>query len=168
MAEVAEARKPVASNGSGGNQSGHYLGLINSGAIALLIAMFTGFWSLADPRGELKTIRESYLSLREHNEFAARVQMDVVRVDKVNNEQWRELLTMREWTTWRAERDAAVAVTQKRFETVVTKAELDAFVSRQQVVVESLRREIDQIDKVINARIGPPATVIGPALGTAK
>lgn len=163
---MASATKNPLANGN--TPSVHYLSLINSGAIALLIAMFTGFWSLADPRSELKNIRDTYLSLREHNEFASRVQLDVARVDKVNNEQWRELLTMREWNTWKAERDAAVAVTQKRLENIVLRPELDLVIAKQQVVIESLRREIDQIDKVINARIGPPATVIAPIQGMPK
>jgi hypothetical protein len=151
--------KARVANGDGGPAGGHYLGLINSGAIALLIAMFAGFWSLADPRGELKTIRESFLTLREHNEFAARVQLDTVRLDKVNGEQWRELVTMREWLVWKADREASLNLVQKHLDGVVMRPELEALVAKQTIIIDSLRREIDQIDKVINARIGPIAPV---------
>src|SRR4051812_45038458 len=79
---MAEGRKVANGNGDGGR----YLGIINSGAIALLIAIMAGFWSLADPRGEIKSIRDNYLSLREHNVFAERLQQDIARIDKAMNE----------------------------------------------------------------------------------
>src|SRR4051812_38179868 len=116
---TSATRKPLANGNGTGTGSGHYLGLINSGAIALLIAMFTGFWSLADPRGELKNIRENYLTLREHIEFASRLQLDTVRLDKVNNEQWRELLPMNEWNSWKVAHDQAVARLYKQLDNVV-------------------------------------------------
>src|SRR3954470_20279614 len=147
------AKKPLA-NGNG-IAAPNYLGLINSGAIALIVAMLAGFWSLADPRGDLRSIRDTYLTLREHNEFAGRLLLDATRNDKVNENQWRELLTVREWNLWRAQNDMTIAMLQKHLEGVINRDELAIYASRQQVTIDSLRREIDQIDKALNARIGP-------------
>lgn len=55
--------------------------------ISTLVVVLTvagGFWSLADPRSDLKAIRESYLTLREHEEFVARFNKDITRLENEN------------------------------------------------------------------------------------
>lgn len=146
-------KKPLANGNGAATQSSNYLGFINSGAIALIVAVLAGFWSLADPRSDLKNIRDTYLSLREHNEFTARVLLDVTRIEKVNAEQWNDLLTLREWNVWKGQNDISTGLSQKRLDGLITRDELIAYAARQQMALDSLRREIDQIDKVLNARI---------------
>lgn len=52
-----------------------------SAAIAVGMAALTAFWSMADPRSEIKEIKSSYLSLREHNEYRSGVRRDIDRLD---------------------------------------------------------------------------------------
>ncbi len=52
--------------------------------IVVLLTIMGGFWSLADPRSELKNIRENYLTIREHQEFQNRVTRDILRLESEN------------------------------------------------------------------------------------
>jgi hypothetical protein len=52
-----------------------------SAAIALGLALITAFWSLADPRAEIKDIKSTYLTLREHEEFVTRFNADLTRAE---------------------------------------------------------------------------------------
>jgi len=51
-----------------------------SAIIALGVGLLTAFWSLADPRAEIKIIRDTYLTIREHAEYRDGVRSDLDRL----------------------------------------------------------------------------------------
>lgn len=61
------------------------------GVITILImigvAVLGAFYTLIDPRSDIKDIRASYLSLREHLAFETRVARDIVRLEGENAKQ---------------------------------------------------------------------------------
>jgi len=63
--------------------------IVISAGIALSLALLAAFWALADPRAEIKNIRENFLTIREHNEFQARVKSDISRLEDENRHQVR-------------------------------------------------------------------------------
>jgi len=60
------------------NLSPIVVSLIGTGIIGVLAA----FWQLSDPRADIKSIRDTYLTLREHTEFAQRFTRDVARLEE--------------------------------------------------------------------------------------
>lgn len=61
--------------------------IVISAVIALGLALVTAIWSLADPRAEIRTIRETYLTLREHNEYREGIKEDIHRLESRYGEQ---------------------------------------------------------------------------------
>ncbi len=55
--------------------------------VVVVLTIIGGFWSLADPRTELKAIRDNYLTIREHQEFQNRVTRDIQRLEAENQVQ---------------------------------------------------------------------------------
>jgi hypothetical protein len=53
----------------------------------LLVTMIGGFWSLADPRNDIRDIKTSYLTLREFEGFVRRFETDVTRVETASRQQ---------------------------------------------------------------------------------
>lgn len=84
--------------------------------IGFMGAVLLAFWQLADPRAEIKTLRDlvnnQYLTIREHVEFSAKVQRDL---DRLSAEQTRQVSTDA-FNAWKIEHDAAHKDLQKRIE----------------------------------------------------
>jgi hypothetical protein len=62
-----------------------------SAMIATGLALLAAFWALADPRADIKEIKNNYLTLREHDEFVRRFTSDINRVEQTNREQAGEM-----------------------------------------------------------------------------
>ena len=71
--------------------SGAIWQIVISATIALGLALLTAFWSLADPRAEIKNIEanisQNYLTIREHAEYRDRIQKDILRLEEQNDQQ---------------------------------------------------------------------------------
>jgi hypothetical protein len=103
--------------------------------------MVGGFWSLADPRSEIRDIKSNYLTLREHESFVRRFEADVTRVEQ-NSRQ--EILD------------------------VAKKADLEAVREANGLVAKNLEKRLDlmqsQIDLLLaRSLIQPPPNVQRPA-----
>lgn len=72
-------------NGNGNGNTSHWISVTIS-TVAILVALVGGFWSVANPREDLKILSskfEHYLTLREHEEYKHNVKDNVERLDKV-------------------------------------------------------------------------------------
>jgi len=78
----------MAGNGEGGSRANWQLIIVvcltTLGAAGAVVG---AFWSLADPRAEVRAIRENYLTLREHEEFVRRFNSDIARIEGENRTQ---------------------------------------------------------------------------------
>lgn len=110
----------------GSSTAGIIFEIVASSVIAVGVAMLSVFWSLADPRADIKALRAeftNYLTIREHNEFRERVHQDRLRLEQQNERQ----VGREEFLGWaRAHED------------------------RDREVVSSLRREIDGLQKQVD------------------
>lgn len=70
--------------------------------IGPMIAIGAGFWSLADPRSELRQIKLDYLTIREHMEFATRTSKDIEHLQQDSIAQAERFLSTREFSEFRA------------------------------------------------------------------
>ena len=84
-----------------------------SAAIALGLALLAAFWALADPRADIKEIKNNYLTLREHEEFVRRFTADLARVEQDNRLQNSEMATRSEVVA-HAHADDAIREEQSR------------------------------------------------------
>ncbi len=92
-----------------GNTSDRVWGLVAPAVIATVVSLVAAFWSLADPRNEIRRIETDYLQIREHNEFRDRVRQDLERIEQENVRQNKVGLTRHEamevWAQRRSELD---------------------------------------------------------------
>lgn len=100
--------------------------VIITAGLAIAGAMLAAFWSLADPRAEIKLIRDTYLSIREHSEFAARVAADIRRLEEDNKNQ----------------------ATTARLEAL--HKEMEALFSERARELDHLRHDVEEIEKQIH------------------
>jgi hypothetical protein len=84
--------------------------------VILLIAIVAGFWQLADPRADIKDIRLSYLSLREHEEFVRRFQSDIARIETEQRDQNHLMATKTEMTAQLHAAEQVTSMIQKRID----------------------------------------------------
>lgn len=61
-----------------------FLQVAISAGVVLALALVAAFWALADPRSEIKSIRENFLTIREHNEYRDAVKEDLRRIEQNN------------------------------------------------------------------------------------
>jgi hypothetical protein len=88
--------------------------------MVLLLTILGGFWSLADPRGELKSIRDSYLTVREHEEFVHRFNKDITRIETENRLQEEHFQTLLNARQSKDAADQATIRLEKRIDDLVT------------------------------------------------
>ena len=77
-------------NGSGNGKPGNFWsGLVNIAASGILLATLWMFWQVANPNprldkidNEINSLRGSYLSLREHEEYQARYNHTIAGIEK--------------------------------------------------------------------------------------
>ncbi len=110
-------------NGDGTRFSTIWASIIST--IIALVAVVGGFWSLADPRADIKDIRQSFLTLREHAEFVSRFDRDLLRIESDHRrfqedliQLRRETMTKPDFAAFQHERDNQRAQTQKQLETL--------------------------------------------------
>ena len=117
----------------------HWQSFISTGV--LLVAIIGGFWSVADPRSELRDIKTSYLTLREFEGFVRRFETDITRVETASRQQISD---------------------------VAKKADLDAVRDANSLVAHNLEGRLDQMQREIDllvsrSLIQPPPNVQKPA-----
>lgn len=136
-------------NGSGnGNGNGKRAApvvwqIIVSAAVLLALALIGAFWSLADPRADIKAIQTDiithYLTIREHLEFRERVAQDIKRVEDENRLQNSTTLTKEQFRTWADLHMNALKATD-----AALKREIDSIVIRLDRVNDRLNRHMSE------------------------
>lgn len=58
--------------------------VIVSAALVLGLAIIAAFWALADPRADIRDIKSSYTTLREHNDLITRMDSNFKRIEENN------------------------------------------------------------------------------------
>ncbi len=101
-------------------------GMASTGILAM--AIIGAFWGLADPRGEIRDIKGSFLSIREHEEFVRRFTSDISRVEIVNAKQTSTMVTKDEMSAHLHADEVVIATMQKRMDRI--QAEVDQLTQR--------------------------------------
>lgn len=111
------------------------------------LAVLAAFWQLSDPRNEIKNIREGYLSVREHNEFAARIAADIKRLEDENRRQ----MTVETFRAWKDERDGVIRQLTERAGRAITQTEVQEVWRGFRAELDNLHRQIEQMrDMILN------------------
>lgn len=111
------------------------------------LAVLAAFWQLSDPRSEIKTIREGYLSVREHNEFAARIAADIKRLEDENRRQ----LSVDTFRAWKDERDGVIRQLTERANKAVLQSEVQAVWTQRRAELDDIKRQIEVLrDMILN------------------
>jgi hypothetical protein len=124
-------------NGNGGKQPHPFSQIAISATIALGIALITAFWSLADPRADIKSIKDGYLSIREHDEFKSRVERTLAELAAQNLNQNQVFMSKAEFERWKGERDVYIRLIQREIEEV----------QKQKVNNELLKAQIERLEQ---------------------
>jgi hypothetical protein len=64
--------------------------------VTIGLAVLGAFWQLSDPRFEIRDIKSNYLTIREHQEFQARLDRDIKRLETMEADQNANFVTKRE------------------------------------------------------------------------
>lgn len=125
-----------------------YLPIIISTAVVML-TIVGGFWSLADPRAELKNIRDNYLSIREHEEFVRRFDRDVERLDHLQVQLHRDKLDTTTAENLHKSLDNEIVRLQQDS---VSKAEFYTLVKERENQISRLQKELDNLQAQVDRR----------------
>lgn len=102
--------------------------IIVSVALAVGIGLIGMFWSLADPRSDIKDIKNNYVTLREHNDLVTRMTDGFRRLEAESVEQRKELATKVETESHAHTDDATRAALVGRLDAM--QRQIDLLISR--------------------------------------
>lgn len=116
-----------------------------------LIAVVGGFWSLADPRTDIRQIKLDYLTLREHLEFAQRATKDIERLQSENVAQQQSLISVREFAEYKARTVKDI----ERLEGQIASANaLLATIRELNAKAEAINHNADELSRRIDGQAG--------------
>lgn len=102
-----------------GGSSPYTTQIVATGVVTIGLAILAAFWAYADPRAEIRSIKDNYLTVREHQEFQTRVARDITRLEQENKHQ----VGNDTFKAWKDERDGVIAEIQRRLNEHVTREE---------------------------------------------
>lgn len=117
--------------------------------ITIGLAVLGAFYTLIDPRGDIKRLTDdlhsNYLTIREHNEFQVRVARDILRVEEENARQNQNAVTNGTFQAWKQERDGVIMSLQKRVDEAVSKNSADEIWRQRRAEIDDIQRRIEAL-----------------------
>ena len=129
--------------------------LFGTATVVIGIAVISAFWMLSDPRTEIRSIKDNYLQLREHEEFKSRVDRTFQQLADQNHQQEEKFLSRNEFDRWKYEHDKLTIAVQADIaemkRTLQSTSTAMAHAEKDKAVLDAFEKRLDNIRADVSA-----------------